>query len=501
LTALDLHATSYSFLDTDRLEDIINSQARLIENHILRNQPGINNEYSHDGSGVGGVAVTGSGGAPSYNSPSEPSVAHGPSPRTALFLQEPPPTSNYTGSSHRTQNQGIAIINREASLAGPVEPAPMQNGSHPRIQSGIPPTATGMSQTPETPPRNEYSQNDSSLKVPVNIFSNQEQSLADPDLDLPPYDLLYALVDLYFEHINTWCPMLHRRTTLDALFGPSPLDEADRILLYAIVATTLRFSSDPRLNDDNRKRYHDSSKQKVLLYGLENSSVTALQALVILALDLVGSSNGPPGWKLLALIARSVVQLGLAVESTSSLYSSVYPSIYTLRAVVLPEPANWIEDESRRRLFWIMYLLDRYATIATAFDFALDEKDIDRKLPCKDEFFTRNQQVETRWFHPDDRADYINQPENVGSFGFYVEILGILSRIHMFLKNPVDIGALSDVEAWQATYRKLDNELTTWEFNLPNEYAHENSSRLFNTNKANKTVHCGWVMLHATYQT
>jgi hypothetical protein len=372
---------------------------------------------------------------------------------------------------------------------------------HTHLTGALNPTIP-ISHITDTVHQNDYTGNESSLKVPVNLFSNQAQSFADPELDLPPYDLLYALVDLYFEHINSWCPILHRRTTLDTFFGPSPLEEADRMVLYAIVATTLRFSSDSRLNEPNRKRYHDSSKQKVLLYGLENSSVKALQALVILALDLVGSSNGPPGWKLLALITRSVVQLGLAVESKSSLIAPVYPSIYTLRAVTLPEPESWIEDESRRRLFWMVYLLDRYSTIATAFDFALDDKDIDRKLPCKDEFYMKNQPVETRWFHhSSDRADYLKRAENVGSFGLYVEILGILSRIHFFLKRPVDIGALSDVEEWQATYRKLDGELTAWEFGLPADYAYENSSRLFNGSKANKGLPCDWVQLHATYQT
>lgn len=349
---------------------------------------------------------------------------------------------------------------------------------------------------------NDYTGNESSLKVPVNLFANQEQSLADPDLDLPPYDLLYALVDLYFEHINTWCPILHRRLTLDTLFGPTPLEEADRMVLYAIVVTSLRYSTDGRLNDQNRKRYHDSSKQKVLLYGLENSSVKALQALVILALDLVGSSNGPPGWKLLALITRSVVQLGLAVESKSSLVAPVYPSIYTLRANTLPDPESWIEDESRRRLFWMVYLLDRYSTIATAFDFALDDKDVDRKLPCKDEFFMKNQPVETPRFNcPIERAEYLTRAENVGSFGLYMVVLGILSRIHLFLKRPVDIGSLSDVEEWQATYRKLDSELTSWEFNLPAEYAYENSSRIFSGAKQSRTLHSDWVQLHVTYQT
>lgn len=354
-------------------------------------------------------------------------------------------------------------------------------------------------------PRSDYAQNDTpSLKmaVPPAYPPNQtHNSLADSDTDLPPYDLLYSLVDLYFENINTWCPILHRRTTLDAFFGPSPLKEEDRMLLYAIVATTLRFSRDARLNDENRKRYYDSSKRKVLLYGLDNSSVTALQALVVLAVDFVGSSNGPPGWKLLALIARSVVQLGLAVESTSSLVANMFPSIYTLRANILPDSRTWVEDEGRRRLFWMAYLLDRYSTIATAFDFALDEKEIDRRLPCKDAYFSKNQPVETRWFEPQERTDYFAGRENIGSFGFYVEVLGILSRIHLFLKRPVDISAAADVEEWQSTYRKLDDELTAWEYHLPVEYSFAKGSRHLSPSKSNKSIDCGWIMLQTTYQT
>ncbi|KAJ5782747.1 hypothetical protein N7457_004521 [Penicillium paradoxum] len=459
----------------DRLEEIIQSQARLIEMHILRGESSMCRELPHTG-------------PLSYSSPSEPSAAHGPSPATALYFNDPGPS--------------VTLPSRRADVStNSPSDVSVKNVSHSHLQHGIPVTPVG----PLVHAHNvhpDYTANESSLKVPVNIFSSQEQSLTDPDLDLPPYDLLYALVDLYFEHINSWCPILHRRTTLDTFFGPTPLEEADRMVLYAIVATTLRFSSDARLNDQNRKRFHDSSKQKVVLYGLENSSVKALQALVILALDLVGSSNGPPGWKLLALITRSVVQLGLAVETKSSLVNPLYPSIYTLRAVTLSEPDSWIEDESRRRLFWMIYLLDRYSTIATAFNFALDDRDIDRKLPCKDDYFMKNQPVETRRFQcSSDRADYLSHAENVGSFGLYVEILGIFSRIHLFLKRPVDIGSLSDVEEWQATYRKLDSELTSWEFNIPAEYTYESLSRLFSGPKHGRALYSDWVQLHATYQT
>lgn len=416
-----------------------------------------------------------------------------PQAETALFLQKP--------STFPTASQHVDF--------GLPPPTPsmhsMHDGFQPQMQmAGISPSnQLGPSLQPGPGAQEYYGQSQQqSVRSPgINVVQGQNQISSDHDL--PPYDLLYALVDLYFKHINTWCPILHRKSTLDTLFGPSTLDDTDKVLLHAIVAATLRYSTDHRLTEEKRRHYHDVSKQRVLLYGMENSSVKALQALVILALDLCGSSNGPPGWNIMALITRSVVQLGLAVESNSLSVSPNYASIYTLRAMVLPEPKDFIEEESRRRLFWMIYLLDRYATIATAFDFALNDKEIDRTLPCRDDLWIKNQKVETRWFHPQDRPpgtpDHdMNKPENLGAFSYYIEILGILSKIHEFLKQPVDIGALGDVEQWQLRYKELDNLLASWKFGLPGEYG--NMAKLFQPG-GSKTLNCAWVMLHATYHT
>ncbi len=148
----------------------------------------------------------------------------------------------------------------------------------------------------------------------------------------------------------------------------------------------------------------------------------------------------------------------------------------------------------------MVYLLDRYATIATAFEFALNDTEIDRKLPCRDDLFSRNQPVETRWFRSSERVgNSLDKPENLGSFSYYIEVLGILSRVHQFLKQAVDISAASDVERWQYTYRELDNNLATWSASLPPEYG--SMARIFNTGGGNKIVNPLWVMLHACFHT
>ena len=434
-----------------------------------------------------------SGNSPgNQQSPHSVNSQHIPQAEAALFMQ--PAANMYPGSQPHVSYPGTSQLGTSQHQYLPHQQQQQSRDSLPNVQ--VP--ATGGPYATINPPLESPSLNIASSSQNGVVSTNGPSSVTQ-DQDFPPYDLLYALTDLFFKHVNTWCPILHRRTTLDSLFGSAALEEADRILLHAIVATTLRFSTDSRLTPEARERYHATSKQKVLLYGLENSSVKALQALVILALDIVGSSNGPPGWNLLALMARSVVQLGLAVETTSSSVAPVYPSIYTLRAMVLPDSGSFIEDEARRRLFWMIYLLDRYATLATAFEFALDDKEIDRKLPCRDDLWARNQPVETRWFQPPDRAEYhADVPENLGSFAYYIEILGILSQIHRFLKKPVDIGALSDVEQWQREYRQLDSKLNAWKFSLPSE--HGNMSRLFEPNSSSK-INCIWIMLHITYHT
>lgn len=316
------------------------------------------------------------------------------------------------------------------------------------------------------------------------------------DSDLPPSDILYNIVDLYFKHVNTWCPILDRKVTFDALLHSPVTDETDYLLLHAIVAATLRFVKDPRLISESRKRYHDVAKQKILLHGLEGPSIKALKALVILSLDLLGASTGPPGWNILSLVVRNVVQLGLTVERKVVLSSPTYQSAGSLQQFILPQADSWIEEEGRRRLFWMAYILDRYACVAAGSDFTLDENDTDRPLPCSYDLFSKNSAVETRWFRGRNKSEItVNRPEHLGSFSYHCEVLRILSRIHIFLRKPLDIGSLSDVERWQKTYRELDDDLNKWLYNLPDDYSR--ISQLCHSDPTSKISN--WIMLHAAF--
>jgi hypothetical protein len=48
----------------------------------------------------------------------------------------------------------------------------------------------------------------------------------------------------------------------------------------------------------------------------------------------------------------------------------------------LPEPADWIEKEERRRVFWVAFVQDRYASIGTGWPMVVDERDVSKTCHC-----------------------------------------------------------------------------------------------------------------------
>ncbi|ETN43414.1 uncharacterized protein HMPREF1541_02573 [Cyphellophora europaea CBS 101466] len=317
--------------------------------------------------------------------------------------------------------------------------------------------------------------------------------------DLPPYDVVYNLVDLFFKHVNPWSPILDRKTTFNVLFGGARLTEDDRVLLNAIVATTLRFSSDPRLTSASRKQYHDTAKTKVLFHCLENPSIGSMQALVILAIDTIGTSCSLQGMNLLAFLARSITQLGMGNEKTVYLGAPNYTPVSNLHLSHAPQPPSWIEEEGRRRLVWMLYILDRYTTISTSSTFTFPDNDIHLRLPCTYDLFSRNAPVSTRWPRgPSPSNDPLSSsPSHLGSFSYHCEVLTILSRVHNFLSAPLNLSSPAAISHWRATYTSLDHELTAWLHSLPGEYG--KISQLCHSDPGSKISN--WIMLHAAFVT
>lgn len=76
-------------------------------------------------------------------------------------------------------------------------------------------------------------------------------------------------------------------------------------------------------------------------------------------------------------------------------------------------------------------------------------------------------------------------------------MLRILSRVHDFVRRPVDAASAADVAAWRDTYRTLDAALDGWLQSLPSEYGR--ISALCHSDPASRVAN--WFMLHSAYVT
>ncbi|OWP04172.1 C6 transcription factor [Marssonina coronariae] len=420
----------------------------------------------------------------------------GPIPAETAFQRISPPlvSSNSAGSNASSAESSIAHAVRSVSLTSA---KPWRHQSH---QSLARPGSTSASPSPSI----EHELRAFTPVTPPTSSSSPGTTVGWPsetvEPALPPPQQLYVLVDLYFKHINTWIPMLDRVTTFNILSQPRTPVEADRILLHAIVMISLRFSTDPSHTEEARLSYRHASKRRVQFYALDCSDIRTLQALVLLAVDMLGCSHRPETSNMLAWITQSILNFRLGLETDHSAHPSRSSPSSLARAFMLPPPRSWTENEERRRLFWVVYSMDRYATLGTGSRFSIEERAAKRRLPCRYDIFSDDRAVETRWPRWDggycnSEHDTLRSAASLGSYSYHCELLKIITQTHEFLRKPVQIDARREIDDWRRRYSELDRWLSTWLCSLPGEYSE--ISQFCHSDTKSKISN--WIILQAAF--
>ncbi|KAK8869490.1 hypothetical protein IAR55_000055 [Kwoniella newhampshirensis] len=364
-------------------------------------------------------------------------------PLSDALLQPNPNTYN-------TINSGIsnplAPPNIPPSIPSTISNPPMSNSNNP-FPTDPSPTTSGVF---------DHAGFNISTSPGINISS--PSSFLDPNI-LPPDDIVRDLLALFFTHIHPWAPILS--PTIPDFHPPW------NIVHHAIVVVTLRLSKDPRLTG-SKVLIKQRAKQHVLAHAIESTSIASIQALGLLALDLIGSEQGPSSWGILALLTRSAVHLGLAIEEDSNPWIGRAPVPSLSRTIIIPPSTSWHEDESRRRLFWLIFCLDRYACVSTGWDFALPDFDIRRRLPCSDLIWAQPDWYQT----PPFRSVLHRDPseldlDDVSPMAYLVEALDLLGRAHTLQSQMLEPGDARGLEARKDMTMTLTTTAKRWFVNLP----------------------------------
>lgn len=173
-------------------------------------------------------------------------------------------------------------------------------------------------------------------------------------------------------------------------------------------------------------------------------------------------------------MARTAEQLQLSVEGegrpSRSGTGAASNGVIT-RLAFLPPPRDWSDEEERRRVFWNIFMMDRFCSISTGWNLSLTSADARRRLPCEGGLWEAGEPLEvpTPYFglSESDQTSISNAGGGsagtnakyedsgcLGGFAYCIEATESLSQVTSFALQPAQ-----DVQMWLMRFKELDLRL------------------------------------------
>ncbi|KAF9954848.1 hypothetical protein BGZ72_004248 [Mortierella alpina] len=258
--------------------------------------------------------------------------------------------------------------------------------------------------------------------------------------ELPHREDMMHLLNLYFQYMYPFAPMFIRKSFMKEFESKRP-DLTQILLLNAIFCNACWFSDDPASKQDAVKYF---SRAKIILDKTYHvSSVSIVQALVLMSHHQFAQGNYSGGWLYTGMAIRIAHEIGLHRQDIST---------------NMPE-----QDEIRRRVWWALYLCDRFGSSMLGRPLSINDEDFSVQMPSDD------------WISKvfgQDIVEYPFEPETVISFRLFWTVKLII-KMGEVLNTMYSIGAETNdallAELSKTQLPQLHNSLTSWFLALPKE--------------------------------
>lgn len=327
---------------------------------------------------------------------------------------------------------------------------------------------------------------------------------------IPTADQIEKLIELFFDKIHPIFPILHPGSTIPKLLTSSRVSPEPH--LYGVILCSLRFAN-KILQEEEIIKYYNYCKSKILSNFIGLSSIEELQAMSLLAFDLFGKSNNPETWSVISMISSGAIHLNLTknndnqynTSNTKSYRKEGTRSFSVTNLAMIKDPKAWLDKESRRNLFWEIYILDKLSSLSNSFPFKIPENEIDCLLPARLDLWISGNRDGTE--HPIKTLQHrklastkneIVASDAYDSNCFLIEVMHILGEVHSFMRQPLNIHNKNDVSVWQIKFNKLEQKVNTWRKTIPSNFLDllDNDNCLFKNTFTVKDV-----LFHALYHT
>lgn len=195
-----------------------------------------------------------------------------------------------------------------------------------------------------------------------NIETASTHHLDDVPL-LPETELLEAIVTAYFYHVHPWIPMIHQARFLQRYTNETEHQNLLVIVCSMVIAAS-KFVPGAKTSNLRIRRW-------VVYTAMERLSLESLQALIIIAFDDIGSGNAAKAWSIIGSLTRTVEYMQLTQEQQDGEHRPLCQPYAHLEHV-----DDWTEIEERRRVFWNVFLLDRFCSVTMGWNTSLTSDDV-----------------------------------------------------------------------------------------------------------------------------
>ncbi|KAK9768497.1 hypothetical protein K7432_000836 [Basidiobolus ranarum] len=314
------------------------------------------------------------------------------------------------------------------------------------------------------------------IRPRARAYTNDNGLNLDPTV-LPSPNLFGYLIDIYFTKINPIFPLLHKAEFLERINQNE--QETPYFLLNAVFALSAALiPSETIMSRENLDSEIFFKKTRTLLdQAYEISSIENVQALVLMSIYFHLSRGGMKSWMYSGMAIRMAEDLGLHRN----------PDIWNIKL-------TRAEKETRKRVWWVCYLIDRFSSVCVGRPVSIDDQQFDTPLPCLSE-------------------DDLKVPADVApstglSLKPFIELIGLHELIGQILSTMyiVKVPLTSNYPKFLSKLTDLDSALNLWLNSLSPELRYipadycagklPNSPTLI---YAHVWYHCALILLHRPF--
>ncbi|PPQ82937.1 hypothetical protein CVT24_012850 [Panaeolus cyanescens] len=218
------------------------------------------------------------------------------------------------------------------------------------------------------------------LYFPATVFFGKVHALPGPEeVEFPEPDLAQKLVDAYFQRFHFLLPVIDKPSFIkkytEVMENSHDLEvvrseTAFLSLLFSVFACAANLVQDPRLNtsarqDDGGMGMVYYERALILQYiSHPNTQLAHVQCFILMSSFLCSVNCLPQAWILIGQAVRTGQDLGLHRSPR--------------RLLLTP-----VEKETRRKIWWGVYTLDRMLALALGRPLGINDSDCDVELPVE----------------------------------------------------------------------------------------------------------------------